>query len=404
MTHPSSAGLPPRTASPHPGLSQGFPSIEGLRAYLAWWVVLSHVLLAVGTLSWLPESISKWLVLGDTAVKVFIIASGFVITHLLLGKQEPYGDYLLRRVLRIAPIYVVCLLLAILTAPYFLETFVNPPWGWLSEMRREVKVEEARHWWAHLFAHATMLHGMIPKAVLPFSATSLLGPAWSLSLEWQFYLVAPPLIAFLSRNLKQFLIGTAALLAAGWAFTHYAGDQYGWAPSMLLLAIQWFLVGIGSRLAVEHVRGHGVRQLVLFGAVAAVIAATRSKELMIWTVFYGFALFETRPLRGNGALERVTAQLVHLVATNPVVSTLGKISYSTYLVHIPFLCLVVHLWGAPTQADMVNAMLLGLALLPLVSWLLYKGVEAPFIALGRRLVQRRRGSRGLSGVRVSPGV
>ncbi len=38
---------------------------------------------------------------------------------------------------------------------------------------------------------------MVPENVMPFAGTAFLGPAWSLSLEWQFYLVAPVLIGLL---------------------------------------------------------------------------------------------------------------------------------------------------------------------------------------------------------------
>ena len=46
------------------------------------------------------------------AVMIFVILSGFVITHLVVEKHEPYGPYLGRRALRIFPIYLFALLLA----------------------------------------------------------------------------------------------------------------------------------------------------------------------------------------------------------------------------------------------------------------------------------------------------
>ena len=372
-------------------MSQGFPSIEGLRAYLAWWVVLSHVLAFCGTLSWLPLGLGKLLALGDHAVNVFIIASGFVITHLLLTRQEPYRDYICRRFFRIVPIYVVCMVLAMLTTSFYVEAFVDPPWGWFSELRRAGKLEESRHWWTHLALHATMLHGLVPRDVLPYSASTFLGPAWSLSLEWQFYLVAPLLVAVLSRSPGQFIAGAALLCGLGWAANRWLQAQYPF-PSMLLMSISWFMVGIGSRLAVDRIRGHGARAALLFAAMAASVVALKSKEMLVWMVFFGFALFETRDPGADRPGTRLMSAVVHLVAGNRFVGMLGKVSYSTYLVHIPLFSLVVHLWGVSTQAQMVAALLLAMALLPIVSLALYRTVEAPFISLGRRWVegQRRR--------------
>ena len=58
---------------------QNFHSIEGLRAYMAWWVVLGHAISVCGAPAWLPENISKRLASGTgVAVEVFIIVSGFV--------------------------------------------------------------------------------------------------------------------------------------------------------------------------------------------------------------------------------------------------------------------------------------------------------------------------------------
>jgi len=50
-----------------------------------------------------------------------------------------------------------------------------------------------------LLAHLTMLHGAVPDQILPGSSITYLPPAWSISVEWQFYLVAPFLFAFLKR-------------------------------------------------------------------------------------------------------------------------------------------------------------------------------------------------------------
>ena len=65
---------------------------------------------------------------------------------------------------------------------------------------------------AHALAHLTMLHGAISNALLPFSQLAFNSPAWSLSLEWQFYLVAPFAI-MLARRPQTYLWVALAVAA-----------------------------------------------------------------------------------------------------------------------------------------------------------------------------------------------
>ena len=73
---------------------------------MAWWVVAGHALRLTGTAQWLPAPVAKVVMKTDIAVNVFIIVSGFVITHLLMNARESYSQYIWRRFLRIAPIYI----------------------------------------------------------------------------------------------------------------------------------------------------------------------------------------------------------------------------------------------------------------------------------------------------------
>ena len=63
-----------------------------------------------------------------------------------------------------------------------------------------LEADETRHWWQHILVHLTMLHAIVPSAWLPSSQFAFLPPAWSISLEFQLYLVAPLLVWWLSRS------------------------------------------------------------------------------------------------------------------------------------------------------------------------------------------------------------
>jgi peptidoglycan/LPS O-acetylase OafA/YrhL len=127
---------------------------------------------------------------GAYAVDGFIILSGFVITQLLVAKNEPYGIFIFRRFIRLFPAFVVCLAIALLVRPF---TFGTAP----SELIREAS--ENRYFWWHLGAHASLIHGLVPTAWLPLSQLAFLPPGWSISLEFQLYLVAPLVLWWLGR-------------------------------------------------------------------------------------------------------------------------------------------------------------------------------------------------------------
>lgn len=63
-----------------------FRAIEGLRGWLAWAVVLAHLAYCSGfNTGVLPAQFRS---LGPPAVLVFLIVSGFVITHLSLKNRK----------------------------------------------------------------------------------------------------------------------------------------------------------------------------------------------------------------------------------------------------------------------------------------------------------------------------
>ena len=82
------------------------PLVEGLRGYLALWVVIDHLLGCCGyglnNLSGLFYILRS----GWYAVDLFIIISGFVVFYLLDNKEEKYKQFIIRRFFRIWPLFI----------------------------------------------------------------------------------------------------------------------------------------------------------------------------------------------------------------------------------------------------------------------------------------------------------
>ena len=95
-----------------------FTAIEGLRGWLACTVVMAHL---VQTSDLFQSGIGQraWHA-GRWAVVMFIIISGFVITHLIIEKREPYIAYIGQRFMRLFPAYSLAVLIGTITLPFHL--------------------------------------------------------------------------------------------------------------------------------------------------------------------------------------------------------------------------------------------------------------------------------------------
>src|SRR5271170_6155223 len=163
--------------------------LDGLRGILALWVALIHIISWCGLapLAFPFPALAKrlWNDSAQGAVDVFIILSGFVITHLLYSRPQSYRQFMIGRFFRIYPVYLVCLLLGLSTIGFVSSMLDHAPWhnapyfqAWLLP----TVTAQSAHPLAHLVAHLTLLFGLIPEQLMPNASTTLLGPAWSITL------------------------------------------------------------------------------------------------------------------------------------------------------------------------------------------------------------------------------
>jgi peptidoglycan/LPS O-acetylase OafA/YrhL len=365
-----------------------FEAIESLRGWMAWWVVVGHALILTGAGSLLPPSLRFYLLNGSWAVATFMIVSGFVITHLLIIKQEDYLPYLIRRFFRLFPLFLVLMTVSILVRDIAQIGYTNA-YSQDIPMRIERYQLENTHWMAHLFLHLTMIHGMIPDTVLKYASSTYLSPAWSLSLEWQFYMLAPIVLPMLSRFRRGnicaivLMITLIAISLSGWI------GQWRY-QSFLPIAMPFFLVGITSRLWFEK----GFPYLASIATIASLLVYCTAagpippKGLVIILTIWVFFLLLTA--REHGLLQfkaPMLDRLSWLVAHNPLIVALGRISYSTYLVHMPIFSAII---GAGMlvsgKSDQTIVIILAMACVPIIaatSFLLYHYVEQPGVHLGK---------------------
>jgi peptidoglycan/LPS O-acetylase OafA/YrhL len=352
---------------------------EGLRGLMAWWVVIGHW----STTAPIPYTIGSTKLFNGYAVDVFIILSGFAIAALLDKRPEPYGLYIARRFLRIFPVYLLFLFLSVAASSLALEVWAAAPEGYMKATRIQIAKDSLDQFWPHLFAHFTALHGVIPPAVLPNTDYAFLGQAWSISLEWQFYLLAPLLIPAIDR------LRSLRALVAMLPFIILLALLSRFMPAGFLVNhLHLFLLGILSFTFLKRRFSGDVRFQVPVAAVLAIalpflvlIQTFEAIPYVIWLTM--MALIIATREHDSARLRRLSALFNH-----PYVQKIGQMSYSVYLSHMLVIILSLKVLEGRGLDDLsFSAVLLVMTVVGtmLLSSLSFRMVEQPFHKLGRSL-------------------
>lgn len=363
--------------------------LEGLRGYMAIWVWITHVTTMAALPLYKTTGWGRVLANGDLAVGVFIMLSGFVISASVLKDHSvKYTEYITRRALRLFPAYIVCLIASVVILQLSIDTLRAIPWaGTRTDGRMAYLTASQENFWPHLILHAGLLHGLIPDRILPYTSYAFMGQAWSLTLEWQFYLLAPALILGLERirsNFAPMWLVLAGLLTLSTQFTQ---------PSFLPSNLYFFFIGyLTHRLFYSQRRAANKREQLLALLTAAITIAAvvylkglKGGAVMIWFL----AIYS---LQGRaGVIGRATAFLIE----NRFARWLGTISYGFYCVHMVaiFLCAYILLVVFRVDSHILYAVSLigaSLVLSLLLSWLIYHWIEHPFIEWGKKLTRHRK--------------
>jgi peptidoglycan/LPS O-acetylase OafA/YrhL len=367
----------PRMPSKH--VSRLF-ELDVVRGLMSWWVVAGHVLAFAGFQENNVPSVIAVVMHGAYAVNVFMMLSGFVIAKLLADKNESYKVFITRRFLRLYPVFLVGLAVAILARPLYIPILLGSraplPWHY-----DRIWDAENNHFWPHILAHLSMLYGVIPESTLRYTGIALLGPAWSITIEFQYYLVAPLLSLIAHRFGTK---GWIALIAvSGLVPQVFASPLQRNFPTSLPDFLPLFLAGMTSYWIYAQMREKETKVPadILLAAAPLLYLVTWWPPVAIWGGAMALIL-------ANGDSPLVSK--MNSLLNRPSLLFLGKISYSTYLIHYPILWLAKALVAC--VAPHANPFVVALALFALTtpatlcaSALLYHFVEKPGIDFGRRL-------------------
>ena len=373
--------------------------IEGLRGILAMWVFISHLMWGSG---FIPENVTGlWSVLfsGGSAVTVFICISGFVIFLLLDSKKDSYPKYIIKRFFRLYPIFILTTLIGAILFLLHLgilggnyqgpNVFVRSP---------EYYEHQTKVFLFHALMFQGFLHDLGPIVLNP--------PSWSISLEWQFYLIAPILFFLLKRwwGATALALVFASIMKN---LLHPSGilNVHG---ATLIDQIIPFTVGMLSYKLYQQrhycENSAFIGTLIVFLLLIAlnsflpfIISIFSSHQQVPLPSYIPFVIWSSvflSIIARVGSSDSDGVNIISRFLRHPLFQLLGKLSYSIYLVHqlVIFIFLLFAGSFILRFSPVVAFFFESLILIPISLGLAFATnifVERPFINLGRRLTQKR---------------
>jgi peptidoglycan/LPS O-acetylase OafA/YrhL len=321
-------------ATAHPAVQQ-LEALTSLRFLAALYVLLFHY-------TGIPGSVFDGQVvrLGYTGVSFFFVLSGFILAHNYhqadFAKPGALYRYLLARLSRIYPVYVLSLLAGV---PFLLTSLGKTTPGVTTTMA----------------ASSLLLAPFGLQAWFPGTACSLNCPSWSISVEAFFYLMLPFLLAPIMRNPLKGLLATLSCWLAVTAAYVWVWDTVSTQDSILLshpsptqeITAQWikyfppgrlpeFCLGLVlCALWKKQPQRFDSRLMLCTFFVVATILVTQTQNISEIVFHNGLSAVAWAPLILGAANTKGG------VLSWPICEFLGRISFSLYLFHMPIFSAVL---------------------------------------------------------------
>lgn len=237
------------------GNAQNIRPMEGLRGFAAFIVFLTHYCGFIrphlsAAFDNGPFRITDQL--GNTGVDLFFVLSGYLIYGSLISRPQPFGRYMLRRVQRIYPVFIVVFLV------YIPLSFIFP-----GENKIPGAADDAL---VYLTANFLLLVPML----VPFDP--LVNVTWSLSYEIFFYVLIPLLIVAFGLRKRR----------PGWRITFFALIAGGY--------ITYCLIFGGKHRLIMFIAG-----MILFEVLKLTRLRAPSSLLTLVSLLAGWAIFSIIP-------------------------------------------------------------------------------------------------------------
>ncbi|KAF2988866.1 acyltransferase [Methylocystis sp. MJC1] len=357
-----------------------FRCLDSMRGIAALLVVFHHCYKAfdntgVGVFWWIDHTPLRLLVSGRPSVILFFVLSGFVLA-ISFERTVSYFGFVIRRFFRI---YL----------PFAFSIFLS---YWLFLLIPAAEIPSYGAWFNNNLPHGEISLPLLYHHLLmigDIDSVRLNNVVWSLIYELRISLVFPLLMVIIYRlhayaAISVALVGCLVVDAFLWLLGYRAESLfYSYSPlTAALLTAHFSTFFVFGCVIARHRRSiikmveesSGSVKFIVLGLATAVLlpAGKWLADLplgLLASVYIVLALGSGKRIRA--ALESKPLEL------------LGRISFSLYLLHVPFFQLAVRIWpGHPMPVVLVPIIVPALSLA--VAMIAYRAIEAPSNRLGRR--------------------
>ncbi len=320
---------------------------------------------------------------GWMGVDLFFVLSGFLITGILLdakGSQRYFSSFYVRRILRIFPLYYGVLIAVFWLAPA-LSTLLHRHF------------ESAPSQWSYWLHVSNWLTAFDPKGPL---VTNF----WTLSVEEQFYLVWPAVIALCpnrwNARLCCCLILGALILRNLPLFLHIQAAHDNFMYRLTPFRIDTLVLGALGAIAVRRQQWpaiSGIVRAACFIAGAFILVAVVARQRTVWPgnmAVIRFGYTGVALLCASAVLHAYETHRMNLFGARILRSTtltrLGEYSYGIYVFHGIVRAYVprLHLGNPSTRISQLSIMAIGMCAAFVIAIASFYFYEQPFLKLKKR--------------------
>jgi peptidoglycan/LPS O-acetylase OafA/YrhL len=368
-----------------------FPNLDGFRFFCFFAVFLFH---CNGTIlrslhdGRAKKAFNFLFQNGEVGVNAFFVLSGFLITFLLIKEKKlnnniSLKNFYIRRILRIWPLFYICVFLGFVAFPYIkFRTFPNP--------------EEIANYRYYIFFLCNF--DFIRLRAYSFNAlpdASFLAVLWSIAIEEQFYLAWPFTLKYarfkkypfiflgiilLTLIFRSFYLGNTPLDSAERSFNTFSviGD-------MAFGGLIAYYCSYESKL-LQYIRIMPRWQIVLLYALTITFILFRKSifvfpfliitERLILAIFFALIIAE----------QNFATNSLFKFSVFKSISKLGTYTYGLYCLHFIVITGIIFImekygWQSNTLLSGLIACTISLILSIAISWLSYHFFEKHFLKL-----------------------
>lgn len=274
-------------------------------------------------------------------------------------EKSPTGNFFIRRFFRIAPVYYLALLLYQL--------------AWSTEFKSGI-----------VLSNIFFVHGFSPYWI-----NSGIPGGWSVGVEMTFYLLFPFVVVFITNLNRALLFALFAFVLRIAFFVYFSSHPLADDASLWEQFLEYNFINQLPVFALGFILYFLIYERSAVHPYAFLLLAALTVFLYAWDLKVNYFLMEIALFVLAFALSQKEFPLL----VNPVLTYIGKISFSMYICHIAVIFLLeeTSIDHAFSSAALNFFLYESVVIVEagIIASLSYYFIEKPFIKLGHRLVHKR---------------